>query len=224
MNRQHPNEQQTQPVVDIAATRHTRGRYDRIAPLYEWMESAAEHGRYQEWREELWAQVRGPRVLELGVGTGKNIPYYPDGVEVTAVDLSEQMLARARSLAAQHTHMQIDLRQMDAQQLAFADDTFDEVVSTFVFCSVPDPVLGLREARRVTKPGGRFLALEHMLSPNPLLAPLMQALDPLVHWLIGVHIARRTVENVRKAGWTVEQVEPLSFGDIFRRIDARHEE
>lgn len=218
------NEQQQQAdgAVDTAATRHTQGRYDRIASIYDWMEGAVERGRYQKWREDLWAEVRGPRVLELGAGTGKNIPYYPEGIEVTAVDLSEQMLARARKVAAQHMHRQIDLRQMDAQQLAFDDGAFDEVVSTFVFCSVPDPVLGLREARRVTKPGGQFLALEHMLSPNPLLAPLMRVLDPLTHWLIGVHIARRTVENVRKAGWIVERVEPLSVGNIFRRIEARN--
>lgn len=223
MPRQQLNARQKSDRADPTATSHTRNRYDRIAPIYDLMEGAVERGRYRAWREHLWAQVRGPRVLELGVGTGKNIPYYPEDVQVTAVDLSEQMLARARQVAARHPQKTVDLRRMDAQALSFPDNTFDQVVSTFVFCSVPDPVLGLQEARRVTKPGGRFLALEHMRSPNPLLAPIMQALDPLVHWLIGVHIARHTVDNVRTAGWTVERVTPLSIGNIFRRIEARNE-
>ncbi|MCB0114596.1 MAG: methyltransferase domain-containing protein [Caldilineaceae bacterium] len=223
MNQNHQNEQQKQPMVDADATLHTRRRYDFIAPFYDLMEGAVERGYYQKWRGELWAEVRGPRVLELGVGTGRNIPYYPQNTEITAVDLSDKMLARARRLAAHQTEIQVDLRQMDAQQLAFEGGTFDEVVATFVFCSVPDPVLGLREARRVTRPGGRLLALEHMLSPNSLLSTAMQAIDPLVHWLIGVHIARRTIENVRMAGWVVDRVDPLSLGSIFRRIEAHNE-
>ncbi len=192
--------------IDERATRHARSRYNAIAPIYDLMEGLVE---------------QGPKVLELGVGTGKNIPHYPPQVEVVGVDLSERMLERARKVAAEHPDKRVTLLQMDAQQLDFPDEAFDEVVSTFVFCSVPDPVLGLQEALRVTKPGGRLLMLEHMLADPPWLARPMQLLDPLVYWLIGVHIARRTVENVQKAGWQIERVTPLSFGNIFRRIEAR---
>lgn len=216
-----PKAVQRPAAIDERATRHARSRYNAIAPIYDLMEGLVERGRYSRWRQELWSLVRGPKVLEVGVGTGKNIPYYPPHVEVTGVDLSERMLARARKVAARHPDRQVTLLQMDAQQLDFPDETFDEVVSTFVFCSVPDPVLGLQEALRVTKPGGRLLMLEHMLADSPWLARPMQLLDPLVYWLIGVHIARRTVENVQKAGWQIERVTPLSFGNIFRRIEAR---
>ncbi len=213
----HPSQDR---IADDPATQHTRRRYDLIAPIYDWMEGLVERGRYSRWRADLWAQVRGPRVLEVGVGTGKNIPYYPPHVQVTAVDLSPAMLARARRRAAQHPEKQVELYLMDAQHLTFPDNTFDEAVSTFVFCSVPDPVQGLRELYRVVKPGGRLLMLEHMLADPPWLAWIMQRLDPLVHWLIGVHIARRTVDNVQAAGWVIDQVTPLSAGNIFRRIVA----
>jgi ubiquinone/menaquinone biosynthesis C-methylase UbiE len=131
------------------------------------------------------------------------------------------MLARAKYAAAQHPDAALDLGWMDAQQLAFAGQTFDAVVGTFVFCSVPDPVLGLREALRVAKPGGSLLLLEHMRAKQAVVGQAMQALDPAVHWLTGVHIARRTVHNVRTAGWQIESVTPLSPGDIFRVIEAR---
>ncbi len=201
-------------------TLHTRRRYDRIAPIYDFMEGLVERGRYSRWRAELWARVQGPKVLEVGVGTGKNIPYYPPHIEVTAVDLSPAMLERARRRAARYPEKSVELLLMDVQHLTFPDNTFDEAVSTFVFCSVPDPIRGLREVYRVTRPGGRLLMLEHMLADPPWLAWIMQRLDPPVHRLIGVHIARRTVDNVRAAGWLVDEVTPLSFGNIFRRIIA----
>ncbi|NOX61626.1 MAG: methyltransferase domain-containing protein [Chloroflexi bacterium] len=200
-------------------THFTRRRYNRIAPVYDLMEGLVEKGKYARWRKNLWSRVRGPKVLEIGVGTGKNFEHHPANIDIVGVDLSEEMLARARQ-RAQHLQARIQLLQMDAQRLDFADETFDEVVATFVFCSVPDPVLGLSEALRVTKPGGRLLLLEHMLADQPLLARIMTCLDRPVHWITGVHIARRTVDNVVAAGWEIDSVAPLSFGAIFREIVA----
>jgi phosphatidylethanolamine/phosphatidyl-N-methylethanolamine N-methyltransferase len=201
-------------------TAHTRGRYDMIAPLYDLMEWPVERWLYRSWRRELWSEIEGPEVLEIGVGTGKNIPYYPDDVRVTAIDLSPGMLKRARRVARSHPETNVTLQEMDAQALDLPDDTFDDVVATFVFCSVPDPVQGLREARRVVRPGGRLHLLEHMRATGPWLAPLMDALDTPFHWLTGVHIARETVQNVQKAGWTLDDVTALSRADVFRRIEA----
>ncbi len=205
---------------NIAATEHTRGRYNRIAPLYDAMEGVVETLWYRRWRTRLWRDVVGPHVLELGVGTGKNIPFYPPGVQITAIDLSENMLKRARRKLAERPRENVTLQIADAQALTFADASFDTVLATFVFCSVPDPVQGLREALRVTRPGGQLLLLEHMLARPEPLARIMTRLDPPFHWLSGVHIARRTVDNVEAAGWSIDSVTPLSPGSIFRHIVA----
>ena len=210
-------------AIDLRATQHTRSRYNLMAPLDDLMEGTIESRRYREWRRMLWREATGPRLLELGVGTGKNIPFYPSGARVTAIDLSENMLAFARKVGALHPEKQLELRAMDAQQLVFPDQRFDEVVATFVFCSVPDPVLGLQEAWRVTRPGGRLLLLEHMLAEPPALARIMRCLDPVIHWLTGVHIARRTVHNVETAGWVIDSISPLSRAAMFRLIAAHKE-
>ncbi|MBT8467832.1 MAG: class I SAM-dependent methyltransferase [Deltaproteobacteria bacterium] len=176
--------------------------------------------RFRTWRQALLAQVRDDeRVLELGVGTGKNIPYYPNGAGVTAIDLSENMLSRARRRATR-LGVEVALHVDDAQALAFADASFDAVVATFVFCSVPDPVAGLREARRVLRPGGRLLLLEHVLSEKPLLRRLMQWLDPIPVHIWGAHIDRDTVDNIRVAGFEDVQAQDLSL-DIVKAITAR---
>jgi phosphatidylethanolamine/phosphatidyl-N-methylethanolamine N-methyltransferase len=215
------------PNVDSAATEHTRSRYNLVAPLYDLLERPVERGRFRAWRSDLWERVgtqtpgNETRVLELGVGTGKNIPFYPERVRVTAVDLSEAMLHRARRTARQYPEKRVDLYEMDIQQLDFEDQTFDVVVATFVFCSVPDPVRGLREALRVVRRRGRLLLLEHMIATKAVVARPMRWFDPLVHWVTGVHIARATVRNVERAGWKIDEVTPLSRFDIFRRIEAQ---
>lgn len=203
------------------STDHTRSRYDAAAPIYDLLEWPVERWLYRSWREQLWAKVEGPEVLEIGVGTGRNIPYYPDEVRVTAIDLSPKMLHRARRVAARHPEKDATLREMNAQDLDLPDGAFDEVVSTFVFCSVPDPVKGLREALRVTRPGGRLHLLEHVKAAPAWLGRAMEILDPPMHWLTGVHIARETAENVKRAGWIVERVEPLTRADLFVRIEVR---
>ncbi|HEY81890.1 MAG TPA: methyltransferase domain-containing protein [Dehalococcoidia bacterium] len=204
---------------EVRATQAAQRRYNRIAPLYDFMEGLVERSRYSRWREMLWGKVDGSRILEVGVGTGKNFPYYPQDAEITAIDFSEKMLKRARA-KAEKQKVKVRLEQMDVQQLDFDDDSFDTVVGTFVFCSVPDPVRGLKEVRRVCRPGGRVLLLEHVLSANRLLAWLMNLANPLVASLIGPNINRRTVENVAKSGLKVEQVTDLAAG-IFKLIEAR---
>lgn len=200
---------------------HTRSRYNLSAPVYDLVEWPVERLFIRGWREQLWASVEGPEVLEIGVGTGKNIPHYPDDIRVTAVDLAPRMVTRARRRARRHPEKDVTIHEMDAQTLAFSDEQFDEVVATMVFCSVPDPVLGLQEAKRVTKPGGSLHLLEHMRASSPILGRLMDVLDSPIHWAAGMHVARETVENVRRAGWDVQTVRSLSFADIFRRIEAK---
>lgn len=151
-----------------------------------------------KWREKLWQRARG-RVLEIGVGTGKNMAWYPPDAEVTAIDLSPKMLARARR-RAERDGIDVSLLEMDVEKLGFTDNYFDTVIATCVFCSVPDPVRGLKEVARVCKPDGQVLLLEHVRSSGALLGPLMDLLNPLIVRLYGANINRPTADNIRMAG------------------------
>jgi ubiquinone/menaquinone biosynthesis C-methylase UbiE len=218
--------------IDQKATEATRARYDRVAPVYDVYEGLMERLFFRKWRGLVWQAVhthlqslsadglRTRRLLEVGVGTGKNLPYYPEGAPAAAIDISEKMLERARK-RARKLGQAVKLLPMDAQALAFPDESFDVVVATFVFCSVPDPVLGLREINRVLKRHGRVVLLEHMRPRSPWLAKLFDRLNPLAVRLTGANINRRTVENVERSGLEIERVRELSGQGIAKLIVAR---
>ncbi len=206
-------------MIDQDETRAIQKRYNRIAPIYDLMEVVVEQLAFSQWRESLWSHVNGREVLEVGVGTGKNLRYYPDNTRVTAVDFSHKMMARALR-RPQAIGPEARFLQTDAQHLAFADRTFDAAVATFVFCSVPDPVLGLREVKRVVRRHGKVLLLEHVRINAPVIGPLMDLLDPVSVRVMGPHIARRTVENVQRAGLVIDRVEVFAPGALVKLIHA----
>jgi len=207
-------------MIDQRETQITRRRYQRISAIYDIIETLAET-KYHPWREHLWAGVRGPEVLEVGVGTGKNMPFYPDHLSITAIDLTPGMLVRAQK-KKEKLGLGVDLHIGDVQKLDFNDDTFDAAVATFVFCSVPDPIGGLKELQRVVKSGGQIILMEHVRSGIPLLGAMMDILNPMMVRIIGANINRPTVDNVRRAGVEIERVEHLGRGDIFKLIHTRN--
>ncbi|MFQ6039958.1 MAG: class I SAM-dependent methyltransferase [Candidatus Poribacteria bacterium] len=193
----------------------TRKRYNRIAAVYDLMEKPVEMLFFRHWRRKLFSQVKG-RVLEVGVGTGKNIPYYPKELKVIAVDISEKMLqsGQKRASVAGKT---VQFALMDAQHLAFKDEIFDTIVATFVFCSVSDPVEGLKELLRVIKQDGRILLLEHVKSKHRIMGKLMDILNPLTVKMAGFNINRDTVTNVKNAGLSILLENNLK-GDVFKEL------
>lgn len=210
------------PQLDLdpsAAERDTstvQHRYDRIAPIYDVVESVMEL-QARRFRQKQWSRVGPGRVLELGAGTGKNLRFYPENRDVVATDISAQMLERARRKA--HSGARVRFEHADAQALPYPDASFEVVVATFLFCSVPDPVKGLSEARRVLVPGGQLLLVEHVLTHIPVLRSLMRFFDPVPAKLWGAHIARDTVANVRRAGFINVTDTNLSL-DIVKLIEA----
>ena len=204
--------------VNGRTTAAIQRRYERQAAIYDLVEAPVEL-LFHRWRRRFWGLVPADsRVLEIGVGTGKNLRWHPPHVSVTAVDFSPRMLARA-TRRTQRPDARPGFAMMDAQALAFAEASFDVAVATFVFCSVPDPVLGLQEARRALKPNGRLLLLEHVRSGLPIVGRGMDLLNPLTVRLQGVNVNRDTVDNVRRAGFRILEIDDL-FLDIVKLIVA----
>jgi phosphatidylethanolamine/phosphatidyl-N-methylethanolamine N-methyltransferase len=194
-------------------------RYNRIAPYFDGMEAVMEGLFFKSWRKRLWGKVNGHHVLEVGVGTGKNFDYYPKDARITGIDFSEKMLNEARR-KRDRKQVKVELDLMDVQCLSFANNSFDTVVASFVFCSVPSPIKGLRELYRVCKPGGQVLLLEHVLSSKPMIADAMNLLNPIVVGLVGANINRQTVKNVQACPFSSVRIDEDS-SDIIKLIEAR---
>lgn len=155
-------------------------RYDLLSPIYDLLDWPFEAFRYPRLRRMTCGDLEGS-ILEAGVGTGKNLPYYRRGTMVTAIDLSEGMLARAGH-RARRARCSVDLKLLDVTDLPFPDGTFDASVATYLFCVLPDERirLALKELLRVTKPGGQVRILEHQYSRRPWRRAIMKGYAPLV--------------------------------------------
>jgi ubiquinone/menaquinone biosynthesis C-methylase UbiE len=158
-------------------------------------------------------------VLEIAAGTGRNLPFYPPSVRLTMTEFTPAMLEIARQRQAE-LGREAELREGDAQQLDFPDESFDTVVCTLGLCTIPDDRAAVREVRRVLRPGGRFLLLEHVRSPRGAVRAVQHALDPLAVRFEGDHIAREPLEHLRAEGFEVERLERSKLG-IVERVAAR---
>ena len=187
-----------------------------MARIYDLYDAPMELMGTKKRRGDLIEGATGT-TLEVGVGTGKNLRYYPVGVEVTGIDVSSQMLKRATDrLAGLPVHAQ--LIEADVQDLPFDDDTFDTAVGTCVFCSVADPVQGLKELGRVVRPDGRILLLEHVRPTNRILGRFADVVSGFTRRIFGFRTNRRTEENVAAAGLDIVEV---TRSGVWRQIVAR---
>lgn len=182
-------------------------RYDWLAPLYDATMVLTERG-LRRHRQDLLSRARG-RVLEVGAGTGASLRFYPEDTRVLAIDTSAAMLRRAARKARQLGLKFVPFL-MDAEHLAFPDQSFDTVVSSLVLCSVQDPALALAELRRVLRPGGRALFIEHV-RPSGILAPVFDAMN-LVWKPVVCDLTRRTESLVSETGFRIVwRKAPVSF-------------
>jgi ubiquinone/menaquinone biosynthesis C-methylase UbiE len=194
-------------------------RYDRIAPYFDGLQSIMEGFFYRRWRKKLWAKVEGAHILEVGVGTGKNFDYYPVKAQITAIDFSSAMLKQAEHKKTRKS-VSVSLNLMDIQTLCYADNTFDVVIASFVFCSVASPQKGLKELYRVCKPGGQILLLEQVISSNSLIAELMNIMNPITRALMGSNININTIKLVKSCGFFFVNIDKDS-SHFFKLIEAK---
>ena len=172
--------------------------------------------RWTPWKRRLFSAMEG-KVLFLAIGTGQDIQFFPPGREITAIDISEKMIERARPRARRYDG-RLDMQRVDVHDLAFPDATFDQVFTSCTFCSVPDPVRGLRALRRVLRPGGTIGMFEHTGSRWFPFGLMLDLMTPLTRQF-GPELNRDTPANVRQAGFIDVRVEPV-YLDVVKVIHA----
>jgi ubiquinone/menaquinone biosynthesis C-methylase UbiE len=199
-------------------TEKQRRVWDRTAPQYDRAMKLVERWWFVGGREWVCGRAEGD-VLEVGIGTGLNLPYYPSDVRVTGVDLSPGMLAQARD-RLRELSVDATLQEADAQALPFDDASFDSVVSTLVLCSVPDSRAAIREMRRVLRSGGRLLLLDHIGSTWWPVRVGQRLAEIVSVRSAGEYFTRRQLPQVVDAGFEVVETERLRAGTV-ERLHAR---
>lgn len=199
-------------------TERVRGIYERLAPRFDRKIGFWERVLFGGGREWVCGQAKGD-VLEIAVGTGRNFAFYPADVRLTGVELSPAMLEIARRRAGELGRA-VDLHEADAEALPFEDESFDTVVCTLSLCSIPHDRKAVTEAKRVLRPGGGYLLLEHVRSPNPLVRAGQRLLEPINARLEGDHLLREPLEHLRAEGFEIERLERSKAG-LVERVRAR---
>jgi ubiquinone/menaquinone biosynthesis C-methylase UbiE len=183
-------------------TERIRRIWEKQAPRYDRSIAFWEKVLFGDGRRWVCSRAYG-EVLEVAIGTGRNLDFYPAGVRVTGIDLSPAMLALARQ-RARELGMEVDLREGDAQDLPFPDGSFATVVCTLSLCNIPDDRKAIAEMKRVLKPGGRLVLLDHVRAAPRLGRAVQKALEVVTVPLEGEHLLRRPVEHVQAEGFRIE--------------------
>jgi ubiquinone/menaquinone biosynthesis C-methylase UbiE len=193
-----------------------RNYWDKTASGYDKEMKFWDRLLYAGQREWVCDRAVG-EVLEIAIGTGLNLPFYPDDVTLTGIDISDKMLEAAR-LRADTLQRKVDLRKGDAHQLEFEDGTFDTVVCTLSMCAIPDVDRAMHEIRRVLRPGGRLVMVDHVESPNWILRGIQGIIERFSIPSAGEHQRRRPIKNVRSAGFVISESERLKGGHVERLV------
>lgn len=194
-----------------------RAKWNRAAGSYDSLASRAAERRWAAYKRGAFREMHG-RVLFLSAGTGLDFQFFPPGQKISALDISERMLARAAGRARQYPG-EINLHQMDVRRLAFRDESFDQAYTSCTFCSVSEPRAGLAELLRVLRPGGCLRMFEHTGSRIPPLNVMLHACTALTA-RFGPAMNRPTVDTVRSAGFEIERVQHC-YLDVLKVIHAR---
>jgi ubiquinone/menaquinone biosynthesis C-methylase UbiE len=188
--------------------------WDKAAPSYDKQIALFERIQFAGGREWLGERAHG-RVLEVAIGTGRNMPHYPADVTITGIELSPAMLAIARQRATGLSR-DVNLREGDAEHLPFGDASFDTVVCALSLCTIPNPAAALGEMRRVLGPGGRLLLLDHIGSTWPPVYAAQWLLERITIRAAGEHFTRRQLPLVKAAGFQIVETERLKAGTVER--------
>ena len=197
-------------------TERVRRVYEREARKYDRNVRIPERLLFSGGREWACAHAEG-EVLEIAAGTGLNLPHYPDGVRLTGIEFVPAMLDIARRRAA-GLGRPVELRLGDAQALEFEDATFDTVVCTLSLCTIPDDRAAVAEVRRVLRPGGRFVVLEHVRSPVRAVRGVQRLLAPALLRFGADHVLREPLEHVQAEGFSIELLERSKLGLVERLL------
>ena len=195
--------------------------YQRIARFYDLIDLPFEYSRYRQLRPLLFEDLGG-RILDAGVGTGRNMSFYPPGSEVIGIDISPAMLLRARRRRGQ-SRADVQLRQMDVTNLDFPDATFDAIVASFLFCTLPEELQApaLHALSRVLKPGGTLRLLDYRRPRHRLHLMLTRLWEPWARWAFGASFDRRPERYLAQAGLKMIRT-AFVVGDLIMLIEARH--
>jgi ubiquinone/menaquinone biosynthesis C-methylase UbiE len=194
--------------------RRLRRYWDKHARNYDRQMAFWERRLFGDGRQWVCAQASG-EVLEVAIGTGRNLPFYPQGIRLTGVDFSPAMLELARR-QADRLGRQVDLRLGDAQALELPDASFDTVVCTFSLCAIPDERRAIAEMRRVLRPGGRLLLLDHVAGTSRWVRAVQWLLERVTRPLNEEHLLRRPLLQVQAEGFQIERAERFKLGIVER--------
>lgn len=200
-------------------TERVRGVYEKEAAHYDLSMGLFDRVLFRDARRWVCSKAAG-RTLEIAVGTGLNLPHYPQDTLLTGIELSPAMLERAQARATELSR-EADLQLGDATALKFDPESFDSVVCTFSLCTIPDDAAAVAEVWRVLRPGGRFLLAEHVRSTRPRIRAGQRLIEPLAVRFQADHLTREPLRHLRSQGFEIDQLQRYGLGLVERVVALR---